>query len=275
MLTIFLQIGIGYDVLTAGLTSIPFSLGIGVTVALAPGMLVPRFGRTVLTVGPLIMAVGLGLFMAEIAVYGGAVLPWAIAPVLFVTGVGMGCVVAPIYPFILAQVQVADAGSASGVINAVSQVGGAVGVAAVGVVFFGLIGSQAAVSVDSVRGALTAELGAAGLPEFAVPEVVNAFEACFRDRANAKDFSDVPPSCAAAEKAQAYFAASNPELAAAVGAIVARHAEEASHRNFSAAMTQTLVWQIAALFVVSLLTFLLPMQPKRREEVEAAGAGAT
>jgi EmrB/QacA subfamily drug resistance transporter len=272
VLTIFLQIGIGYDILTAGLTSIPFSLGIGITVTLAQGVLVPRMGRTVLTVGPLIMAVGFGLFMAEIAVYGGALSPWAIAPVLFVTGVGMGCVVAPIYPFVLAQVPVADAGSASGVINAVGQVGGAVGVAAVGVVFFGLLGSQATVSVDSVRDALSTELAAAGLSEVAVPEVVAAFATCFDDRANAKDLSDVPPSCAGAERAQAAFAASDPDLAAKVGAIVARQARTASHRNFSAAMMQTLAWQVAALFVVSLMTFFLPMRPKRREELEAAGA---
>ena len=272
VLTIFLQIGIGYDVLTAGLTSIPFSLGIGITVTLAQGVLVPRFGRNTLTAGPLIMIVGFALFMAEIATYGGALSPWAVVPVLFVIGVGMGCVVAPIYPFILAQVPVADAGSASGVINAVGQVGGAVGVAAVGVIFFGLIGSQATVSVDSVRGPLTADLAAAGLPAAAVPEVVATFETCFRDRANAKDFADVPASCAAAEKAQAAFAASEPALAAKVGAIIARYARQASQRNFSAAMTRTLVWQVGGLVAVALLTFLLPMKPKRRDELAEAGA---
>ncbi len=273
VLTLFLQIGIGYDVLTAGLTSIPFSLGIGVTVAIAQGVLVPRFGRNTLTAGPLIMAVGFGLFMAEIAVYGGALSPWAVVPVLFVIGVGMGCVVAPIYPFILAQVPVADAGSASGVINAVGQVGGAVGIAAVGVVFFGLLGSQATVSVDSVRGDLSAALRSAGLPEASVSQVVASFETCFHDRANAKDFSEVPESCAAADKAQASFAASYPTLAAQVGAITAQYADDARQRDFSAAMKQTLVWQIGALFAVSLITFLLPMRPKRREELAEAGIG--
>ncbi len=274
VLTIFLQIGIGYDVLTAGLTAVPFSLGIGITVTLAQGVLVPRFGRNVLTAGPLIMAVGLGLFLAEVAAFGGDLSPWAVVPVLFVTGTGMGCVVAPIYPFILAQVPVADAGSASGVINAVGQVGGAVGVAAVGVVFFGLIGSQATISVDSVREPLSAELTAAGLPAAAVPQVVAAFEACFHDRANAKDFADVPESCAAAEKAQADFAASDPALAAKIGAVVARYAQAASRRNFSTAMTRTLVWLVAGLIAVSLLTFLLPPRPKRREEPAEAGIGA-
>ncbi len=273
VLTLFLQIGLSYDVLTAGLTSVPFSLGIGVTVALAPTVLVPRFGRAVLTVGPLIMAVGFGLFTFQVVTLGGALSPWDVLPMLFVTGVGMGCVVAPIYPFILAQVLVKDAGSASGVINAVGQVGGAVGVAAVGVIFFGLLGSQATVSVDSVRDTLTAELTAAGLPEFAVPQVVSAFETCFHDRANAKDFSEVPASCAEAEKAQAAFAASNPALAARIGAIIARHARDATQRDFSAAMSRTLIWLVGALLVVSLLTLLLPPQPKRPEDLAEAGIG--
>ena len=36
-------------------------------------------------------------------------------------------------------------------------------------------------------------------------------------------------------------------------------------------MTRTLVWQVAALLLVSLLTFLLPPQPKRREDLAEAG----
>ena len=231
----------------------------------------PRLGRLILTVGPLIMAVGFGAFMVQIVVFGGALSPWEVLPMLFVTGVGMGCVVAPIYPFILAQVPVHDAGSASGVINAVGQVGGAIGVATVGVIFFGLLGSQATVSVDSVRDDLTAELTAAGLPPFALPQVVASFEACFSDRANAKDFSAVPPSCADAEKAQAAFAASDPALAAKVGNVVARHAQQATQRDFSASMARTLVWEMAGLLVISLLTFLLPSKPKRLEELPGAG----
>ena len=274
VLTIFLQIGIGYDVLTAGLTAVSFSFGIGITVTLAPKVLVPRFGRTVLTVGPLIMAVGFGLLLAEIAAFGGALSPWAVAPVMFVAGVGMGCVVAPIFPFILAQVPVADAGSASGVINAVGQVGGAMGVAAVGVVFFGLLGSQAMVSVDSVRAPLSAELAATGLPEPAVSPIVTAFETCFYDRANAKDFAALPASCAAAERDQAAFAAAHSELAAQVAAILERQARAASQHNFSAAMKQTLVWLAAGLLLVSLLTFLLPRRPMERDKLAEAGIEA-
>ena len=274
VLTLFLQVGLGYPVLEAGLTGIPFSIGISITAGLSGPVLVPRFGRTVLTVGPVAMAAGFGLLIAEIVTATGAVSPWELAPALFIGGVGMGCVVAPIYPFILGQVSVKDAGSASGVINAVGQVGGAIGIAAIGVVFFGLLGSQATVSVDGVRSELTADLAATGLPDAAVQQVIASFGACFGDRANAKDSSAVPQSCADAERAQADFAASNPDVAAKVGDIIAQSAREATRRDFTSAMTRTLLWEVAALFVVFLLTFLLPLRPRPREELAEAGVEA-
>ena len=46
---------------------------------------------------------------------------------------------APIFGFVLSDVPLRHAGSASGVVNAVDQVGGAVGVALVGIIFFGAI----------------------------------------------------------------------------------------------------------------------------------------
>ncbi len=274
VLTLFLQIGLGYPVLKAGLTGIPFSIGISLTAGLSGPVLVPRFGRNIVTAGPITMLIGFALFIGAIVHFGGAVSPFELAPALLVGGAGMGCVVAPVYPFILAEVPVKDAGSASGVINAVGQVGGAIGVAAIGVIFFGLIGSQATTSVDSVRDGMTADLTAAGLPSFVVPQVIASFETCFHDRANAKDFSAVPESCAAAEKAQADFAATDPALATAVGEVVARYSKEAVQRNFTTATTWTLVWEIAALVAVFLLTFLLPPKPRRREELAEAGVEA-
>ena len=271
VLTLFLQIGLGYSVLKAGLTGIPFSIGVSLTAGLSGPVLVPRFGRNIITAGPIVMLAGFALFIAAMAHFGGAVSPWELAPALLIAGAGMGSVVAPIYPFILAEVAVKDAGSASGIINAVGQVGGAMGVAAIGVIFFGLLGSQASVSVDGLRDRMTADLTAAGLPAFAVPQVISSFETCFKDRANAKDMSDVPPSCVAADKAQAAFAAIDPKLATNVGNVVAGYAGQALQRDFSTAMRRTLIWQIAALAVIFLLTFLLPPKPRRDEDLAAAG----
>ncbi len=273
-LTLFLQVGLGYSVLEAGLTGIPFSLGVSIAAGLSGPVLVPRFGRNIISAGPVIMIVGFGLLLVTAKTFGGDLTPWELIPSLVIGGIGMGCIVASVYPFILAEVPIKDAGSASGVISAVGQIGGAVGIAAIGVIFFGLLGSQADTSAASVRTELTADLIVAGLPPAAVPQVISAFETCFHDRAVAKDFSVPPESCQQAEAAQSAFAAADPALAAKVGATIAIHADEAKQRNFSAAIERTLIWEIAALACMFLLSFLLPAKPRREDELAAAGIAA-
>jgi len=137
----------------------------------------------------------------------------------------------------------------------------------IGVIFFGLIGSRADVSVDSVKTDLSADIVAAGVPSFAAPSVISSFQTCFHDRANAKDFSVAPESCKQAEAAQASFAASQPELAKKVGAVIETYAKEANQHNFTGSLVRTLLWQIAALVVIFFLTFLLPPKPRTEEEL--------
>ncbi|MEJ0012068.1 MAG: MFS transporter [Bauldia sp.] len=269
--TLFLQIGLGYSALKAGLTGIPFSLGVSVAAGISGPVLVPRFGRNIITAGPLTMAIGFVLFIWTINHFGGAVTPYELIPAQLISGLGMGFVVASVYPFILAEVPIKDAGSASGVINAIGQIGGAIGVAVIGVIFFGLIASQSTTSVDSVRAELTADLTAAGVPAFAQPTIVTSFETCFHDRASAKDFGDVPQSCKDAQAAQASFSASAPAMAEAAGAAVGKHALEANQRNFTASITGALMWEIGALIFVFFLSFLLPRRPRSEKELAEAG----
>lgn len=265
--TLFLQVGLGYSVLKAGLTGIPFSIGVSIAAGMSGPVFVPRFGRNIISAGPIVMIAGFLIFIWTIQHFGGEVSPWEMIPSLFLAGAGMGFVVASVYPFILAEVPIKDAGSASGVINAVGQIGGAMGVAVIGVIFFGLIGSRADVSVDSVRTDLSADIVAAGVPSFAAPSVISSFQTCFHDRANAKDFSVAPESCKQAEAAQASFAASQPELAKKVGAVIEKYAKEANQHNFTGSLVRTLLWQIAALVVIFFLTFLLPPKPRTEEEL--------
>ncbi len=276
VLTLFLQVGLGYSVLKAGLTGIPFSLGVAVAAGSSGPILVPRFGRKIVSAGPAVMAVGFGLLIATLGYFGGDLTPWEMTPALIIAGVGMGFVVAPIYPFILAEVPIKDAGSASGVVNAVGQIGGAVGIAVIGVIFFGLLGSRAELSVASVRAELSADLSAAGMPSPALPEIIEGFERCFHDRANAKDFSALPDSCRQAEASMASFAQSDPAAAQTIGAALETRGEEANQRNFSAAFEQTLLWLIGALAMIFCLTFLLPRRPLSEAEKAriAAESGA-
>jgi EmrB/QacA subfamily drug resistance transporter len=269
--TLVLQIGLGYSVLKAGLTGIPFSVGVSVAAALSGPVLVPRFGRRIITLGPLLLAFGFALFLWTLRYFGSDVTPYELIPSLVVSGVGMGCVVASVYPFILADVELKNAGSASGVINTVGQIGGAVGIAVIGVIFFGLIGTQATISAKAVQPDLTAALTKAGIPDFIQPTVISSFETCFVDRSNAKDFSVEPESCKQARESAAAFATSAPEMAAAVGEAVTKAAREANARNFETAMEHTMIWQIIALAFTFMLTYVLPRWPRRPEELAAAG----
>jgi len=270
--TLFLQVGLGYGVLKAGLTGIPFSIGVSIAAGLSGPVLVPRFGRNIITLGPIALAAGFALFIWTARHFGGAVTPYELTPALIVAGVGMGCVVASVYPFILAEVELKNAGSASGVINTVGQIGGAIGVAAIGVIFFGLIGSQANVSAEAVRPNLIAALTAAGIPDFAQPTVIASFQTCFHDRSNAKDFSAEPESCRQARESAAAFQAAAPAMAAAVGDAVARAAHDANERNFATSLEFTLLWEIAALACIFVLTSFLPRWPKPRADDAAMSA---
>ncbi len=270
--TIFLQIGMGYSILEAGLTGIPFSLGVSIAAGTSGPILVPRFGRNIISAGPIVMGIGYCLFVLTVRQFGADVTPWELIPALIVSGLGMGCVVAPIYAFILAEVPIKYAGSASGVINTIQQVGGAVGVAVVGVIFFGLLGTQAVNSVESVRPQLIADLTAIPVPNSQLPRLTQSFETCFVDRANSKDLAAVPESCQHAQAAFAQNRSSDPQTVDAIQTVLAARGLEASRLDFSVSMEKTLIFQVAALIAIFFLTFLLPAHPRSREDMEKFAA---
>uniref|UniRef100_UPI003557446B MFS transporter n=1 Tax=Streptomyces halstedii TaxID=1944 RepID=UPI003557446B len=140
--TLYLQMGLGWSALKAGMTGIPFSIAVSVAAGLSVQKLVPRFGRKVLQAGALLMIVGLLLYMGEAGHYGQAVTPWQMIPPLLFMGVGMGLIVAPLTDAVLSGVPKEHSGSASGLINTVQQMGTALGLGLVSVVFFGAIGDD-------------------------------------------------------------------------------------------------------------------------------------
>ncbi|MET8876111.1 MFS transporter [Nocardia sp. NPDC004604] len=134
--TLYMQSGLGWTPLRAGLTAAPYAIGVGIGAANAPTKLVPRFGRNVLVAGALINALGFAAF-AWLAWHDSAgVSSWQIIPIHLVSGIGMGMVVAPTLDMLLGHVPSHDAGAASGLLNTLQQVGFAFGVALAGVVFF-------------------------------------------------------------------------------------------------------------------------------------------
>ncbi|WP_327691197.1 MULTISPECIES: MFS transporter [unclassified Streptomyces] len=140
--TLYMQTGLGWSPLRAGLTGVPFSIAVSTAAGLSVQQLVPRFGRRVLQAGALLMALGVLLYIWESDRYGMAIASWQMALPLVVMGVGMGLIVAPLTDAVLSDVPREHAGSASGLINTVQQMGNALGLGLVSVVFFGEIGDR-------------------------------------------------------------------------------------------------------------------------------------
>ncbi|MGW2862289.1 MFS transporter [Streptomyces sp. NPDC001205] len=140
--TLYMQTGLGWGALRAGLTGVPFSIAVSVAAGMSVQKLVPRFGRKVLQAGALTMAAGLLIYIWEADRYGMAIASWQMALPLVVMGLGMGLIVAPLTDAVLSEVPKEHSGSASGLINTVQQMGNALGLGLVSVVFFGSIGDD-------------------------------------------------------------------------------------------------------------------------------------
>lgn len=150
-LGLYLQLGLGFSALDAGLTQVPWALGTTIGAVVSGAGLGRRFGRPVLQVGAVVMAAGVGGLLLGLGWTDGVVTGWQLAPGLLVCGFGMGLLITLFFDIVLAGVELPMVGSASGVLNAVHQLGGAAGVAVLGTVFFGLFdGGDAPGAISTV-----------------------------------------------------------------------------------------------------------------------------
>ena len=134
VLSVALQEGLGLSALEAGLVYTPAAVTF-VIFGLIASRLVPRHGRRVLETGALILAAGYASTAAALA--GG--LPFTAAvviPTLVLQSVGGGLLITPALKVVLARVAPSDVGVASGVLSTAQQIGAALGVALIGLVFF-------------------------------------------------------------------------------------------------------------------------------------------
>jgi EmrB/QacA subfamily drug resistance transporter len=259
--TLLLQAGLGYSVLHAALTGIATGVGISVSVAVLGQKVIMKLGRYALTLGAAVTAIGLVLVSVIANANGLALSGWYLAPALIITGVGMGLVMMPIFAVALNDVDHNHAGSASGTLNAVQQVGGAIGIAAIGVIFFGQITSHATVSVSSVTPQIQQELTAQHVPAAAQKQIISGVEACYHDRVTQKDSTHTPDSCKAA---------SGPQTPAsqAVGQVIEHQAKVANADNFNNAFRWGVVYELSLLVLIAALSFFLPrhIRPEAFEE---------
>ncbi|OAR22027.1 MFS transporter [Streptomyces sp. ERV7] len=140
--TLYLQLGLGFSPLKAGLSGLPMSLLLMAGAGISMQVLVPRFGRRVLQAGALIAAAGMVLFAWLTGQYGADIALWQTMLPLVPMGIGMGLIVAPLADIILSEVPHEDAGSASGLNNTTVQLGQAVGTALSSLIFFNHLGGD-------------------------------------------------------------------------------------------------------------------------------------
>ena len=259
--SLLLQIGLGFSPIHAALTGLPVAVGIAMTMAILGEKVIPKMGRYALTIGALTMALGLGITTWVLQHLQLDVNSWELIPGLLVVGIGMGLTFSSLFAAVLNDVDASHAGSASGTLNALQQVGGAIGVAVIGVVFFGQINTAAATSFDAVSPKLKSELTAQHVPAPAQEQIVSQVKKCFVDRSREKDATVLPASCKQGE--------SQALLSKPLFDSIATTAKEANARNFNTAFRWSVIVEVAILVVVFLISFLLPkhFRPEAYEEV--------
>jgi EmrB/QacA subfamily drug resistance transporter len=133
--TLYLQSGLHYSALLAGLAITPFAVGSAGAAALG-GRIVNRFGRPLVLVGLALVAAGLAVTDLALHAVPGHNAGWAAALPLLVAGIGSGLVISPNQTLTLSEVPVDRAGSAGAVLQTGQRIGTAMGIAAIGALFF-------------------------------------------------------------------------------------------------------------------------------------------
>lgn len=245
---LFLQIGLGFSPIHAALTGLPLAVGI-TTAMIGFSKFIPKLGRRAISLGALTMAIGLSITTFVIFNVGVDLNSFQLIPGLVIMGFGMGFVFGALYAAVLNGVDSKHAGSASGTLNAVQQIGGAVGVAVIGVVFFGQLTSGAAANFGSVESTIRTQLAAEHIPDPAQDAIISGLQSCFVDRAHEKDSSVVPDSCKTDASAQ---------LSPAVTDILVNGAKKANTVNFQHAFRIAFFYEIGLIAAAIGLSFFLP-----------------
>jgi EmrB/QacA subfamily drug resistance transporter len=148
--TLTLQ-ALDFSPLHTALSFVPLSIA-SVPAAAASVALAPRLGRRLTLGGALLVALGTAALLLAVQLAGAGLTTWALLPGMIITGLGLGLVAPTLVDVVLAGVDPRDAGTASGALNTALQLGAAIGVALIGVVFFGALPHGRALATDPGAG---------------------------------------------------------------------------------------------------------------------------
>ena len=146
VLTIFFQAGFGYSAFSAGLMFLPYGIGFASASAVS-GRVASKIGDRIINLGTLLMALGLAgvLASAHIALSTAVTQPIDPSPLallFLIYGFGQGLAHPALITAVVgnAGIEGPDAGSAAGLFLTTAQSSAALGVAAIGDVFFSVLG---------------------------------------------------------------------------------------------------------------------------------------
>lgn len=262
--TLYMQVGLGWTPLRAGLTAVSFAIGAAAGAGLSVQVFTPRYGRRALMAGALLNAAGFVGYAWVGSRYGPGIHSRQMLVPLAVAGFGFGLVAAALVDLILTGVPVGDAGSGSGVLSTTQQVGMALGIALAGVIFFNLLASGSGHGVSAVTPSLRGQLTAAAIPPPGQSKIITGFRACVHDRSAATDPTKVPASCQLGSARPA-----PPSQRAELRALLTRAGQQANAHNFARTFSATLWYAAGILIAVFLGLFALP----RRVRPQDLGAG--
>jgi MFS family permease len=142
VMSLLLQSGLGLTPLQAGLSFGPFCLDAVIT-AILGGRFIARYGaRAVIRVGCGISAAGTALLAIALAAAAGTVpAGWLVAG-MGIVGAGNSMILTAYLGAALAGIRPDQAGAASGTLNTIQQFAGVAGLAAIGAVFFAVLGPR-------------------------------------------------------------------------------------------------------------------------------------
>lgn len=142
VLALYLQQGRGLSALESGLVFTSIAVPYLAASLISPklGM---RFGRRILVAGGIALLAGYAALIDALLAGTDAPL-WLLVPGLAFLGIGQGLCIPPSTSLVLSHAEPAHAGAVSGAMSTIQQVGNCVGVAVIGVLFFGVANIQLA-----------------------------------------------------------------------------------------------------------------------------------
>ncbi len=155
VLSVTLQDGLGMSPLGAALVYTPLAVAFFAT-SLIAGRLAPRYGRRILEIGSVLSGIGFIATIVVAAGAGGHLTYGELIPSLICIGAGNGLFLTQIFNAVLARIGPNDVGTASGVLSTSQQIGGALGVAVIGLVFYNTLGPAVHGGIGSYSSALVA-----------------------------------------------------------------------------------------------------------------------